>query len=317
MQGAHDWAENLDKTFQGHGYYKSYADPQICSRVLNNELTLISIWTDDILGASSTAEGEKLAKYKLGSSYEIKDIGEAKLILGIHITQNKNGDITLTQKAYSKRMLECFKMNHCVPTSTPLPPGSLLLIDDCPTISQETSEMAKTPYHEALGLLMWLQVATHPDLTYAVNILFRFSHNPGRSHWNALKHILIYVKGTIDYGITYRGGGTLNPIGYMDSDYAGCKDTKHSTEGNVFIVAGEPVSWESKCQETVALSIVESEYMAFVKNVQSCSRVAWSRVELLWSGKEFTTKMGEQPWPQLVCCALICCRVCGCVFQED
>jgi len=43
MQGAHDWAENLNKTFQGHGYYKSYADPQIRSRVLNNKLTLTSI----------------------------------------------------------------------------------------------------------------------------------------------------------------------------------------------------------------------------------------------------------------------------------
>jgi len=86
MQGAHDWAENLDKTFQGHGYYKSCTDPQICSRVLNDELTLTSTWTDDILGASSTAEGEKLAKSKLGSSYEMKDIGEAKLILGMCIT---------------------------------------------------------------------------------------------------------------------------------------------------------------------------------------------------------------------------------------
>jgi len=125
------------------------------------------------------------------------------------------------------------------------------------------------------------------------------------------------VKGTIDYGITYRGGGTLNPIGYVDSDYAGCKDTRRSTKENVFIVAGGPVSWESKHQETVVLSIVESEYMAFVKNMQSGSRVAWNRVELLWSGKELTTKIGEQPWPQLVRCASICCHVCGCVFQED
>jgi len=72
------------------------------------------------------------------------------------------------------------------------------------------------------------------------------------------------VKGTIDYGITYRGGGTLNPIGYVNSDYAGCKDTRCSTEENVFIVAGGLVSWESKYQETVALSTVESEYMAFI-----------------------------------------------------
>jgi len=51
--------------------------------------------------------------------------------------------------------------------------------------------------------------------------------------------------------------------------------------------------------------------------VQSGSGVTWSGAELLRSGRELTTKVGEQPWPQLVCCASICYRVCGCVFQED
>ena len=67
----------------------------------------------------------------------------------------------------------------------------------------------------------------------------------------------------MDYRIRYKGEASLSPIGYVDSDYAGCKDTRRSTEGNIFIVAGGPVSWESKRQETVALSTVESKYMAF------------------------------------------------------
>jgi len=76
-----------------------------------------------------------------------------------------------------------------------------------------------------------------------------------------LKHTLAYVKGTIDYEIIYRGGETLNPISYIDLDYTGYKDTRCLTKGNVFIVAGRLVSWESKHQETVALSTVKSEYM--------------------------------------------------------
>jgi len=51
--------------------------------------------------------------------------------------------------------------------------------------------------------------------------------------------------------------------------------------------------------------------------VQGRSGVTWSGVELLWSGRELTTKVGEQPWPQLMHCALICYRMCDCVFQED
>lgn len=98
MQGTHDWAENLDKTFESHSFYKSKADPQICSRVYGDEFTVTSTWTDDVLGASSTVEGENLAKSQLGASYEIKDLGEAKLILGMRISRDPTtGDITLSQ----------------------------------------------------------------------------------------------------------------------------------------------------------------------------------------------------------------------------
>jgi len=76
--------------------------PQICSKVIDDKLTIMSAWTNDILGTLSTLEGELLAKAQLSSSYEIKDLGEAKLILGMWITRNTSGDITLSQQAYCK-----------------------------------------------------------------------------------------------------------------------------------------------------------------------------------------------------------------------
>lgn len=137
--------------------------------------------------------------------------------------------------------------------------------------------MDNIPYREALGSLMWLQVATRPDLSFSVNLLARFAHNPGRMHWNALKHVMAYVKGTINYGISYQAGGDLRPIGYVNSDFAGCKDSRRSTEGSIFMVAGGPVSWECKRQDTVALSTVEAEYMAF-----SCATA-----QAIWLSKFF------------------------------
>ena len=65
------------------------------------------------------------------------------------------------------------------------------------------------------------------------------------------------------YGITYYANGILEPVRYVNSDFAGCKNLRQSTKGNVFTVAGGPISWKSKHQETVALSTVEAEYMAF------------------------------------------------------
>jgi len=108
-------------------------------------------------------------------------------------------------------------------------------------------------------------------------MLVHFTHNPGIAHWNALKHVLTYIKGTKHYGITYKGSSSLEPIGYIDSDYAGCRDTRYLTKGNVFVVAGGPISWECKRQDTVALSTVEAEFMVFSR----------ATTQALWISKYF------------------------------
>jgi hypothetical protein len=269
MQGAHDWAETLEKTYQGHRYYTSKADPQVRSRLENDELTLTSTWTDNILGALTTEAGETKAKGELRSSYEIKDLGTAKFILGMRIDRDPDtGTIRLSQRAYSKQILERFHMSDAKPRTTPLPLGITLSIDDMPKTKDELQDMKGIPYREALGLLMWLQVATRPDLLYAVNVLSRFANNPGQAHWNAMKHTLAYLKDTLDYGISYRWDTSLRPYGYVDADYAGDKDGHRSMEGHIFFVAQGPVSWASKQQNTVALSTVEAEFMAFTRAIQ-------------------------------------------------
>ena len=142
------------------------------------------------------------------------------------IDRNPQGDVTLSQRAYCEHLLKWFNIDLCSPATTFLPPSLVLSAEDCPSIPDEVDEMKNMPFREALGSLMWLQVATRLDLVYSVNKLARFAHNPGKTHWNVLKHTLAYVKGTLDYGITYKGGGDLKPIGYVDLDYAGCKDTR-------------------------------------------------------------------------------------------
>ena len=109
---------------------------------------------------------------------------------------------------------------------------------------------------------MWGQLATQPNLSFAVSLLARFQTNPGLDHWNALMHVIGYIKNTIDYGITYSRDMDLSPIAYVDADYGGCKDTRCSTSGYISTMAGGPVTWSSKRQATVALSTVEAEYVA-------------------------------------------------------
>ena len=131
MQRAHDWVTNLDKMFKDLGYYKSRADLQIRSQVINDEFMLTFTWTDDVLGVSSTLSGKISAKDQLTASYNIKDIGNVKLILEICIEQDEEtGDIQLTQQVYCERMLKKFGMESCTPSTTPLPAGINLSVDN-------------------------------------------------------------------------------------------------------------------------------------------------------------------------------------------
>jgi len=134
------------------------------------------------LGASTIPAGKVEVKEELRSSYEIQDLGEVKYILGMKIERTDNGSIKLSQRVYSERVLKRFGMAEAKPHSTPLLPGITLSIKDSPETQDEADEMKGVLYREAFGSLMWLQVATRPDLSYTVNLLSCFAHNPGQAY---------------------------------------------------------------------------------------------------------------------------------------
>ena len=117
-----------------------------------------------------------------------------------------------------------------------------------------------------VGALMWLAICTRPDMSYAVGQLSRYASNPGKPHADAVTQCLRYLRGTVDYRLTYIGKGRTEDvpplIGYSDADWAGDLDTRRSTTGYLFRLSGGAVSWQSKRQRTTAQSTVEAEYMA-------------------------------------------------------
>ena len=95
--------------------------------------------------------------------------------------------------------------------------------------------------------------------------------SPSKEHWNAVKRILRYIKGTTSVALCFRGSDFIIR-GYIDSDFAGNLDKRKSTTGYVFTLASEAVSWLSKLQTVVALSTTEAEYMAAT---QACKEAIW------------------------------------------
>ena len=121
--------------------------------------------------------------------------------------------------------------------------------------------MENRPYRSIVGELMYIAIGTRPDIMYAVSHLSRFGANPGQMHWNALKHLLRYLKGTIDIKLVYYEG-PMTIDAYCDADYAGDVDTRRSRSGFVFMMGGAPISWESRLQKSVAISTAEAEIIA-------------------------------------------------------
>ena len=107
-------------------------------------------------------------------------------------------------------------------------------------------------------------VYTRPDIAYVVSLLSRYMSNPGRDHWEALKWILRYLKGTTDFGLIYQKKQTTIGLveGYVDSDYAKDLDERRSITGYLFTGCGCVVSWKSTLQNIVALSTTKVEYVA-------------------------------------------------------
>ena len=121
--------------------------------------------------------------------------------------------------------------------------------------------MNATEYRRLIGSLRYL-IHTRPDLGYSVGVVSRYMESPKESHLKAVKQILRYVKGTVNYGLKYKKGGDGKVIGYSDSSHGMDQDDRRGTTGTVFYYSGNPITWSSQKQSTVALSSCEAEFMA-------------------------------------------------------
>ncbi|XP_062087593.1 secreted RxLR effector protein 161-like, partial [Humulus lupulus] len=139
--------------------------------------------------------------------------------------------------------------------------GVYLSKKQSPQTPQEEEEMKQIPYASAVGSLMYAMLCTRPDICYAVGVVSRYQSNPGRQHWAAVKHILKYLRRTKDYMLVY-SGGSLDPIGYTDSDFQTDVDDRKSTSGMVFTLGGGAVIWRSVKQSAISDSTMEAEYIA-------------------------------------------------------
>ncbi|XP_065356134.1 uncharacterized protein LOC135950525 [Calliphora vicina] len=152
-------------------------------------------------------------------------------------------------------------MDDCKPISTPLDINKTVTKEMSPQ-TEEVEEMKKIPYQEAIGSIMYAAQVSRPDISFAVGALARFNNNPGKAHWQAVKRIMRYLKGTMKYKLQFSKDENEFIEGFSDADWAGDVDERKSTSGYVFKFQVGCISLNSKKQQTTALSTTEAEYMA-------------------------------------------------------
>ena len=208
-------------------------------------------------------------KRKLRAELEVTDLGEIHWLLGIEIRRDReNKTLMMCQRSYINSVIKRFGLEDAKPLASPMEPSAHLSNAQSPVTSREIADMRDVPYREAVGSLMYAAVGTRPDIAFAVAILSRFSINPGRAHWNAVKRVIRYLKGTVDlwltFGYTTRDASLLKShglIGYADVD-GSMQEDRRAISGYAFLIDGGAVSWSSKRQEIVVLSTTEAEYVA-------------------------------------------------------
>lgn len=273
-QSGRAWNKRLNSVLKTYGLNRSNADPCVYYKRERTRTLIIAVYVDDLLIFSNDEKERKRLKQTLQEHFNMKDLGNAKTFLGMTIEKEEKGNINIHQRNYIKNALEKFRMENCNPTTTPADPNIKLTAEMQPKTNAEIEEMSKIPYMEAVGTLLYISRISRPDISFAVNAVSRFNNNPGQAHWKAVKRIFRYLKGTINYKITFTNGQEHNITGYSDADWANNMEDSKSITGCVVKMCGGPILWTSKRQRTVALSTVEAEYIALAS---TCQEVVWLR----------------------------------------
>ncbi|XP_043725534.1 secreted RxLR effector protein 161-like [Telopea speciosissima] len=148
------------------------------------------------------------------------------------------------------------------PSVAPMIKGDKFSLNQCPQNDLERERMKDIPYSSTMGSLMYVMICTRSAISYAVGMLGRYVSNPDMDHWVTAKKVMHYLQGTKDYMLTYRATNQLEVIGYSDSDFSSCLDSRKSTSGYVFLLAGGAISWKSKKLTCVSTSTMETEFVA-------------------------------------------------------
>lgn len=254
-QAPRAWYAKLNSCLEKLGFKRCPSEQAVYTRRDCEGVLIIGVYVDDILVTGTKGSSIELFKKQMSQVFEMSDLGWLAYYLGIKVKQG-DGYIELRQSGYAKKLLEQAGMGECNATKYPMDPSEQLVKD------VGGKEVDSTKYRSLVGGLRYL-VHTRPDIAFSVGMVSRYMEHPTVLHLNAVKRILRYVKGTVEFGLVYSKVSGNNVLtGFSDSDLAGHVEDRRSTSGMAFYLNESLITWVSQKQKCVALSSCEAEFMA-------------------------------------------------------
>lgn len=207
---------------------------------------LVLLYVDDMLLVGHDKNMINQLNKDLGKQFAMKDLGPAHQILGMRIIRDrKKRKIWLSMEKYIEKVLDRFNMKDTKVVGTPFASHFKLSANSLPCDAKENKEMSRIPYDSDFCSLMYSMVCTWPYIAHLVGVVRRFLVNPRKYHWEEVKWILRYLKGTNHHGLCFDN----NYVGikaYIDTKMIGDVDTRNSTTGYLYTFVGVAVSWASR-----------------------------------------------------------------------
>ncbi|KAL9999878.1 putative RNA-directed DNA polymerase [Helianthus debilis subsp. tardiflorus] len=222
-QAPRAWYTRFANHILSKGFRSSVCDNSLFVYTHGTHTAYLLLYVDDIVLTASSDELLQNIIRMLSQEFAMTDLGHLHHFLGIRVTQNPTG-LFLDQAQYTKDIITRASMTACKPCTTPVDLSSKLSASDGPLFHDPTL------YRSLAGALQYLTF-TRPDISYAVQQVCLFMHEPRDPHFAFLKRIIRYLQGTIDYGIRIVKSTTHSLVAYSDADWGGCPDSRRSTSG--------------------------------------------------------------------------------------
>ena len=224
---------------------------------------------DDLLLLGNDYDFISSFKTALSNTFTIKDLGPVSYVLGLTITRDRSKrTITLSQSSYVRSLVAKFRLDPDSRSSARTVP--LSKSDWLTAVDADHSLAAPLPphlpYRSLLGGILYANVCSRPDVSFAVSALASHNSDPKQMHWNALINLLKFMRDTQNLSITYGSSISHDDINelrvYADADFSRHPERRRSRSGHVIYFNGGAICWKSSHRNA---------YLLLLQNL-NCSR---------------------------------------------